>query len=266
VWNLLSNAIKFTPKGGRVQVALQRVHSHLEIAVSDTGEGIPPAFVAHAFDRFRQADASTTRHQGGLGLGLAIVKQLVELHGGTARVSSDGLGLGSTFTITLPISAIRSSDGDGDGAVDHRHPSVAGPLSRVSIDASVRIAGVKVLVVDDEPDARALVQRLLQECKATVTTAGSASQALGCVMDDCPDVIVSDIGMPGQDGYAFIRQVRALGAGRGGNTPALALTAYARTEDRMRAVMAGFNMHISKPVEPAELITMVASLAGRTAP
>ncbi|MDB5328486.1 MAG: sensor hybrid histidine kinase [Phycisphaerales bacterium] len=263
LWNLLSNAIKFTPKGGRVQVLLERVNSHVEISVSDTGQGIKSEFLPYVFDRFRQADASTTRQHGGLGIGLALVKQLVELHGGTVRAKSLGEGAGSTFVLTLPLTILHA---EPDDAAARRHP--AHPVQPgIPHDACVRIEGIRVLVIDDEPDARALVRRLLEDCHAKVQMAGSASEALECLQTVGPfDVIVSDIGMPGEDGYSLIRRIRALSRDRGGQTPAIALTAYARSEDRMRSVIAGFQMHIPKPVEPAELITMVASLAGRTNP
>jgi CheY-like chemotaxis protein len=210
------------------------------------------------FDRFRQADATTTRRHGGLGLGLAIVKQLVELHGGGIRAKSGGVGMGSTFIVSLPLTVIHA-DSEAVPAAGRRHP-VAGPVPRMG-DACARIAGLRVLVVDDEPDARALVKRFLTDCDAVVTTAGSAREALDLLRAERPDVLVSDIGMPDEDGYTLIQRVRALGPEEGGETPGIALTAYARAEDRMRAVMAGFQHHVVKPVEPAELITMVASLA-----
>jgi len=260
-WNLLTNAIKFTPKGGRVQVLLERVNSHLEVSVIDTGEGIKPEFLPHVFDRFKQADASTTRRHGGLGLGLSIVKQLVELHGGDIRAKSPGVGHGATFTVSLPLTVVHP---ELAAEPERRHP-VARSENGVPVDACLSLKGLKVLVVDDEPDARELIKRLLERCDAVVTTAASAAEAFGRLQAERPDVLVSDIGMPVEDGYALIRRVRALGAELGGNVPAVALTAYARSEDRMRAVLAGYQMHVAKPVEPAELITMVASLAGRTA-
>jgi PAS domain S-box-containing protein len=259
-WNLLTNAIKFTPRGGRIQVLLERVNSHLQVSVSDTGEGISPEFLPHVFDRFRQADASTTRKHGGLGLGLSIVKQLVELHGGAIRVKSGGTGLGSTFIVDLPLAAVHAAR-DSDAA--ERHPRAPSSGSTGMYDPCVQLAGVRILVVDDEPDARAMLRRVLVDCDAVVTTAGSAAEALKCVIDEKFDAVVSDIGMPGEDGYSLIRQIRALPADQGGQTPAVALTAYARAEDRVKAVMAGFQHHIAKPVEPAELIAMVASLTGR---
>jgi CheY-like chemotaxis protein len=260
-WNLLSNAIKFTPRGGRVQVLLERVDSQLEIAIADTGEGITAEFLPHVFDRFRQSDASTTRRHGGLGLGLAIVKQLVELHGGTVRAKSAGLGQGATFTISLPVLIVNA---EPEPAEERHHPGV--DTLPLRPDMCADIAGVKVLVVDDEPDARGLAKRLLEDCKAVVTVAGSAKEAMERLPFDRPDVLISDVGMPDMDGYELIRQVRALPPEQGGTTPAIALTAYARSEDRMKAIMAGFQHHVAKPVEPAELITMVASLVRKNGP
>ncbi len=261
-WNLLNNAIKFTPRGGRVLVLLERVNSHVEVSVIDTGEGIRPEFLPMVFDRFRQADASTTRRHGGLGLGLAIVKQLVELHGGSVRAKSAGEGQGSTFVVMLPVVALHTEAGH-DG--ERRHPRSESAPSSLDWQGNPKFTGLKVLVVDDEPDARALVKRLLEECEATVRMAGSAQEAFDLLRMDFPDILVSDIGMPGEDGYSLIRRVRALEEELNlpGRIPAVALTAYARAEDRMKAIRAGFQMHLSKPVEPAELITIVASLSGR---
>jgi signal transduction histidine kinase/CheY-like chemotaxis protein len=256
VWNLLSNAVKFTPKGGQVQVLLERVNSHVEISVIDTGMGIRPEFLPQVFDRFRQADSTTTRRHGGLGLGLAIVKQLVELHGGTVRAKSPGEGQGSTFTVTLPITVIHP-----DRPVPEKaRPKQAEPPEDLCKDGT--LAGVKVLVLDDEPDARQLIRRVLTECEAEVSLASSAAEALDLVERFRPDVIVSDVGMPEQDGYEFIRQVRATRSSR--SLPAAALTAFARAEDRRQAMLAGFQTHVAKPVDPAELVAVVASLAGRT--
>ena len=257
-WNLLSNAVKFTPKGGLVRLLLERVNSHLEVSVSDSGEGINPQFLPYVFDRFRQSDASTTRQHGGLGLGLAIAKQLIELHGGSIRAKSPGLGQGAHFTVSLPLIAVH----ERDGSSPRPHPPPANLQADVVPCAD--IAGLKVLVVDDEPDARALIRALLEECQVRVVVAGTAAEGLDLLRENRPDVLVSDIGMPGQDGYELIRQVRRLGLQDGGATPAVALTAYARSEDRMKAVMAGFQHHVSKPVEPNELITMIASLAQRS--
>jgi CheY-like chemotaxis protein/nitrogen-specific signal transduction histidine kinase len=256
VWNLLSNAIKFTPRGGRVDVLLQRVNSQLEITISDSGQGIKPDFLPHVFERFRQADSSTTRMYGGLGLGLAIVKQLVELHGGTVSATSEGEGLGATFTVSLPVAPIRSS------SQKREHPTT--PTHTLSDCHGVDIAGIKVLIVDDEPDARDIIERMLVECEAEVMTAASAAEGVEKVKSLRPDLILSDIGMPGEDGYDFIRRVRRLPASEGGRTPAGALTAFARTEDRTRAMIAGYQIHIPKPIEPQELLAAVASLAGRT--
>jgi len=259
MWNLLSNAMKFTPREGRVQVLLERVNSHLEISVSDTGEGIRQEFLPFVFDRFRQADASTTRRHGGLGLGLAIVKQLVELHGGSVRVKSAGEGKGSTFIVALPLSVVHPQP---EPESERRHPRAVPGFTGIP-DNCVEITGVRVLVVDDEPDARALVKRLLEDCHALVTAAASVSEAIEFVQAGEFDVLVSDIGMPGEDGYALIKKVRALAPGRGGKIPAIALTAYARGEDRVKAIAAGFQLHVTKPVEPVELVTMVASAARR---
>jgi PAS domain S-box-containing protein len=262
-WNLLTNGVKFTPKGGRVQVVLRRVNSHVEVSVADTGEGIRAEFLPYVFDRFRQADASTTRRHGGLGLGLAIVKQLVEMHGGGVRAESAGPGCGSTFTVVLPLTVVHPPPGSSDA--DRRPARADVPPADLEPDACARLKGVSVLVVDDEPDARALVRRLLEDCDVHVRVAASAAEALDALRSaPPPDVLVSDIGMPGEDGYSLIRRVRELDPRQGGTVPAVALTAYARAEDRIKAIQAGFQMHVVKPVEPAELITVVASLAGRT--
>ena len=257
-WNLLSNAVKFTPRDGVIQILLERVNSHLEVSVIDSGEGIDPEFLPHVFDRFRQADATTTRRHGGLGLGLAIVRQLVELHGGSVRAKSPGPGGGSTFVVALPLTVIHP---DPESVVHRRHPTTA--TVPTSAEACVEIAGLKVVVVDDEPDARGLLQRLLEDCDAEVVVAATANEAIDLVKRHRPDVLVSDIGMPGEDGYSLIRRLRQLAADEGGATPAVALTAYARADDRINVVLAGFQHHLSKPVEPAELIAIVASLARR---
>ncbi len=254
IWNLLSNAVKFTPKRGRIQLTVGRVNSHIEITVTDSGPGISPEFLPHVFERFRQADASTTRKYGGLGLGLAIVKQLVELHGGTVRAESQGEGAGATFIVSLPFGVLRDH-------IDRQHPTT-GRIAVVRDE--VDLTGIKVLVIDDEPDTRDLVKWVLLGSKAEVVTGASADEALERVQLHRPDVIVSDIGIPERDGYQLIRDVRALPASRGGQTPAIALTAFARSEDRTRALLAGYQLHLSKPVEPKELIATVASLVGRT--
>ena len=257
VWNLLSNAIKFTPKAGRVQVVLQRVESHIEIHVADSGMGIKPAFLAHVFDRFRQADASTTRSFGGLGLGLAIVKQLVEMHGGTVSATSDGEGCGATFSVRLPLVAVHSGKHDARRV----YPSML--LREAKEFPVVDLSGVSILVVDDEADGRDLVKRVLEGCGAQVFTAGAADEALALLERERPQLLVSDIGMPLVDGFELLRRIRALGPSRGGALPAIALTAFAHAEDRAQALHAGFVVHVSKPVEPFELIATVASVAGR---
>ena len=252
VWNLLSNAIKFTPKGGSVRIVLLRVDSHVEIQVSDTGVGIDRDFLPYVFDRFRQYDASSTRRHGGIGLGLAIVKHLVELHGGSVTVQSPGVGQGATFTVALPV-AHRA-------VVERTEPAP----EKDAVPHVGALAGVKVLVVDDEADARDLIKHILQASGASVETADSGQEALDTIGQVCPDVLVSDIGMPEIDGYELLRRVRRLDAAGGGRTPAVALTAFARTEDRTRALLSGFLVHVSKPVEPEELVATVASVAGRT--
>jgi PAS domain S-box-containing protein len=258
LWNLLSNAVKFTPRGGRIELRAERVESHLQISVADTGQGIKPEFLPYVFDRFRQADASITRRHGGLGLGLSIVKQLVEMHGGSIYAQSAGPGLGSTFVVLLPPTTVQ----EPLELPDPSHPSrqASGLVGLVNLN--VDLTGVHVLVVDDEPDARALVKRLLEDSHAAVTTAGSAEEALKLLQDTKFDVLVSDIGMPNEDGYALIRRVRSLGKPNS-EIPAIALTAYARAEDRVKAISASFQMHVTKPVEPVELITMVAGAAGK---
>jgi CheY-like chemotaxis protein len=228
------------------------VDSHVELSVADTGEGIEPAFLPFLFDRFSQADASTTRKHGGLGLGLSIVKTLVELHGGTIRADSAGQGRGATFIIELPIRAAKAEEEDP--------PRLLSGRSSIVFDGNHKLSGVKVLVVDDEPDSRSLVNRFLTDAKATTALAGSAAEAHSLLRDFAADVIISDIGMPEQDGYEFIRQRRDIGD----KTPALALTAFARAEDRIRSIEAGFQTHLRKPVEPAVLVAVVASLTGRS--
>jgi PAS domain S-box-containing protein len=258
LWNLVNNAIKFTRAGGRVEVSLARVNSHVEIRVKDTGEGIGPEFLPYVFDRFRQADASTTRRHGGLGLGLAIVRQLAELHGGSVRAESDGLGLGTTFIVSLPLSANLLEAA--------RVPERRAPVTREPVlppDACDDLAGVRVIVIDDEVDARQLLKRLLEDCGAQVEAVEYTDDVVRHVQSGKFDVLVSDIGMPGEDGYSLIRRVRKLGAHSHGDIPAIALTAYARAEDRRKALAAGFQMHISKPVDPSEIIGLVAAAAGR---
>lgn len=254
VWNLLNNAVKFTPKGGSVDVVVQRVSSQLEVRVHDSGIGISPAFLPHLFERFRQADSSTTRKYGGLGLGLSIVKQLVELHGGSVTADSEGEGRGATFTVSLPVRAVREPTPSS-----REHPTTSrSPLVR---PPEVSLAGIKVLVIDDETDARDLAKSVLTDAGAEVMTAASADAGLALVKSRRPDAIVSDIGMPDRDGYDFIRDVRSLSTAEGGRTPAVALTAFARSEDRTRAMLAGYQVHVSKPIEPQELVATIKSLA-----
>ena len=255
VWNLLSNAIKFTPRAGRIEILLERAEGQIEISVADSGIGIKPEHFASIFERFRQAETSLAREHGGLGLGLAIVKQLVQLHGGTVRVSSAGEGRGATFVVRLPPIAAGAQTGSFLDAASTIVPA-AFKLSDLS--------GVKVLVVDDQADSRELVKRVLSECDAEVFAAGSAEEALRLVELEQPHVLLSDIGMPGVDGYELLRRVRALENVHGRRMPAIALTAFARSEDRTQALRAGFLVHVSKPVEPSELVATVASVAGRT--
>jgi PAS domain S-box-containing protein len=255
-WNLLSNAIKFTSKNGKVQVLLERVNSHVEVSVIDTGEGITPEFLPYVFDRFRQGDASTTRRHGGLGLGLAIVKQLVELHGGNIRVQSAGIGRGATFTLNLPLIALHI-----DPVNERRHPRA--PLHPSEPLPEVSLTNLHVLVVDDDGDARDLLQRLLQMAGATVSMASSASEAMERILAERPDILVCDIGMPGEDGYTFIRRLRSIDETQGSALPAVALSAYARSNDRTKAIRSGFQNHLAKPVEPAELLAVISSLANR---
>jgi len=252
VWNLLSNAIKFTPRGGNVQVSLERVNSQIEIVVADNGEGIQPDFLPHIFERFRQQDSSTTRRHAGLGLGLSIARQLVELHGGTIRATSAGQGRGATFTVMLPLPAMR----------EEAEPP--GSLPASSGNDAICLSGIRVLVVDDEPDARELIRQVLRDHDADVVTAASPQEAMVMLIRERPTVLVSDIGMPDADGYDLMRSIRALSAQDGGETPAVALTAFARSEDRTRAMLAGYQVHISKPFEPRELVATLASLVGRT--
>jgi len=256
VWNLLSNAVKFTPKGGRVEVRLEVIDSRVQIRVSDTGQGISPEFLPYVFERFRQADSTTTRSHGGLGLGLAIVRHLVELQGGTVHVESPGIGQGATFIVNLPIRAVRLAASETESV----QPMLRNEVPTLS---PAILNGLRVLVVDDEADARELLTTLLGQYGAEVIAVGTASSALETLQRLKPNVLVSDIGMPGEDGYALMRKVRLLDAEQGGQIPAVALTAYARAEDRINALGAGFQLHIAKPVNPEELAAVVANLAGR---
>jgi signal transduction histidine kinase/CheY-like chemotaxis protein len=253
IWNLLTNAIKFTGSGGLVVVSLRRIGAELEIAVRDTGQGIAPGFLPHVFERFRQADSSNTRQHAGLGLGLAIVKELVEMHGGTVRAESAGAGLGSTFTVSLPAVAPVGEEAPLKGASGYTpYPAIRTP--------EAALAGLKLMLVDDESDARDLVEDILRGAGARVVSAGSAREALLKFAQAQPDVLLSDIGMPDENGYDLIRQVRTLPIESGGGVPAIALTAFARPEDRSRALAAGYQLHLAKPVEQAELLAAVSSL------
>jgi len=276
VWNLLANAIKFTPRGGRVEVRLQEGEAWAQIQVSDTGEGISAEFLPYVFERFLQADSTSTRSYGGLGLGLAIVRYLVELHGGTVQAASPGEGQGATFTVYLPLMVSAKGQDSGPGIA-----SLAGTPTRETPEslrsessrhthpgdsASQTLAGLRVLVVDDEVDTLELLKLVFQQYGGQVILAQSAAEAIAAVARERPDVLVSDISMPGEDGYSLIQKVRALSSAQGGQTPAIALTAYARVEDCQRALAAGFQMHVAKPVNPDELVATVAKLAGcRTA-
>ncbi len=250
-WNLLTNAVKFTPQDGRIEVLLQRANSHLEVSVTDTGCGISSDFLPHVFDRFRQADASVTRRQGGLGLGLAIVKHLVELHGGTVAARSPGTDQGATFEVVLPIATVRDDGHPGIVLEDHKPMEVIVPT----------LQGIAVLVVDDDADSRTLVAKTLQKAGAAVRTAPSVEEGLKRIDEALPDVLISDIGMPGKSGYDFIEALRERPLEGGGKIPAAALTAYTRVEDRVRALCAGFQILLPKPVDAAELIAAVNSLS-----
>jgi len=254
VWNLLSNAVKFTPKGGRVQVFIERRDSSVEITVADTGPGISPDFLPHIFERFRQAEGTLTRRAGGLGLGLSIVKQLVEMHGGTVNAFSAGVGKGTTMTVRLPLSVALRREVAVPPGLQHAHEGIQCPPE---------LAGLRVLIVDDEQDTRELLRTILEGCNVRVSTAATVDECLERLKEERPDVLVSDIGMPGEDGYSLIARLRALPPTEGGRTPAIALTAYARVEDRTRVLLAGFHSHVPKPVEPVELLVVLASLSGR---
>ena len=256
-WNLLSNAIKFTPKQGRVQVSLERVNSHVEVRVADTGQGMPADLLPFVFDRFRQGDGSTQRRHGGLGLGLSLVKHLVEMHGGSVVAQSSGPGEGSTFVVSLPVQISPRDQSD-----QQVHPVADGKPVRSSI--APPIDDVRVLIVDDEADARSLATRILEQHGVEIHAASGAEEALEVLKRVRPDVIVSDVGMPGVDGYQFMRMVRALSDAEGGRTPAVAATAFARSEDRTKALLSGYQAHLAKPVDANELLAIVAALTGRT--
>jgi signal transduction histidine kinase len=251
IWNLLSNAVKFTPHGGKISLSVDQTGSDARVTVKDTGQGVDPEFLPRVFDRFRQADSSTTRSFGGLGLGLAIVRHLVELHGGTVSAQSDGVGKGAMFSATFPLLADRTA------------PASVAQVQEISPADGYSLEGLRVLLVDDEPEARQIISTVITRTGAEVKTCNSAHEALAKLSEWKPDVILSDIAMPDQDGYSFIRQVRSLPRDKGGDTPAAALTAYARDIDRRQALAAGYQMHIAKPIGASQLVTMIARLAGR---
>jgi signal transduction histidine kinase/ActR/RegA family two-component response regulator len=256
VWNLLSNAVKFAPNGGRVEVRLKRADSRVEIIVADNGQGIKPQFLPYVFERFRQEDGGANRQQGGLGLGLAIVRHIVELHGGTVRVASEGLGKGATFTVALP-----SAQGRAMSPSELRDNPEGGILE---LPNPPSLVGMRALFVDDEADAREIITMMLAERGAEVRTVASATEALAACDEWRPEILIADIGMPGEDGYTLMKKLRALEKSRGGHIPAIALTAYARREDRLRALAVGYERYVPKPIEPGELLAAVASLANRT--
>jgi CheY-like chemotaxis protein len=252
VWNLASNGVKFTPKGGRLEVRLRQDESHVELSITDSGRGISPEFLPHVFERFRQADSTSTRRFGGLGLGLAIVRHLVELHGGTVSASSAGLDQGATFTVRLPVLSEEGAPrrADGEKGAEQEGPALVR-----------RLSGLRVAVVDDESDVRDFLSTSLREEGADVTSLSTADEAIEALRRHPPHVLVSDIALPGEDGYTLIRRVRALPPEQGGLTPAVALTASARGEDASRMLAAGYQIHLPKPVEPGRLAQVVARLA-----
>jgi PAS domain S-box-containing protein len=258
VWNLVSNAIKFTPRGGQVRVKVAREHSHSTIVVEDNGAGMPPELIPRIFERFLQGDSTSSRFHGGLGLGLAIVRHIVELHGGTVEASSRGPGLGSAFKVKLPVTAVWSA---GAGLGEPGRPRAGDETGAFP----ATLEGLTVLVVDDDQDSRELIRAVLQQRGARVVGTASTDEALKLLRAENADVLLSDVEMPGEDGYALIQKVRALPPEDGGRVPAAALTAYARREDRVKTLLAGYQIHLAKPVEPEELVTAVASLGGRTA-
>jgi CheY-like chemotaxis protein len=258
VWNLLSNAIKFTPSGGRVTVRLRKSGGQVDLTVEDNGPGIDPEFLPHVFDRFRQFDSSASRRHGGLGLGLAIVRSLTELHGGTVSASNGAHG-GALLSVKLPLMPA----GLADENLDSARPGIGGRDEPTWLDGAPSLHGVKVLVVEDEPDGRDVIRALLERCGAEVLVAGSGAEALPMIGRERPHVLVCDVGMPYEDGYSLVQRVRALPADSGGLTPAAALTAFAGEEDRLRALKAGFQVHLPKPVEPAVLANVIATLSGR---
>jgi len=255
-WNLLSNAVKFTPMGGRVQIRSRQINSHVEVVVTDNGKGIDRNLLPLIFERFRQGDSSTAREHGGLGLGLAIVRHLVELHGGVVTARSQGEGKGAEFIVEIPVSIADSVALQDDGRVSLGAGSAA-------LTPMPSLDGLRILVVDDDPDAREVISTILSQTGGEVATASSAAQAIDLVDRWVPNVLISDIGMPGEDGYQLIRKLRARSADKSTQIPAIALTAFTRSQDRLRALSAGYQTHVAKPIEPLELVTVIASLTQR---
>jgi len=255
IWNLLSNSIKFTQRGGVVSIKLGCTGPTVRLTVADTGEGISPEFLPYVFDRFRQAEGSISRKQGGLGLGLAVVRHLVELHGGGISAESSGLGEGSVFTVELPLAEERR---DPARAEERREVE-----RRRSRKGSIRLDGMHVLLVEDDDDSRKLLGAMLKRYGVRVTSTKSVAEALSVFATDVPDLLISDIGMPDEDGYELIRKLRALPPEKGGQIPAIALTGYASRKDRERALATGYNQHMAKPIEQADMIAAIAALIGR---
>jgi CheY-like chemotaxis protein len=256
VWNLVANAVKFTPKGGRVQVRLERVNSHIEVTVSDTGIGIRSDFLPFVFERFRQAEAGTTRKTGGLGLGLSIVRNIVEMHGGSVQAASAGEGKGATFRIRLPLMIVHPET--VEPRREHPRTERSAPVTALG-----DLSGVRVVAVDDEEDALTLLRVVLETAGAEVTTVSSSKAALGKIAEVKPHVLILDLGMPEMDGFELIRQIRSAADPAVRDIPAAALTAFARSEDRTKALRSGFEMHLAKPIDPGELAASVATLVRR---
>ena len=251
VWNLLSNAIKFTPKGGRVQMVLERVNSHIEIRISDNGRGIKPDFLPFIFERFSQAETGTTRLQGGLGMGLAISKAIVELHGGNITAFSEGEGKGSTFTVNIPVMPVNKQP----ASIERVHPSRG--WTEISLECPPEISGLKVLVVDDDADTCEMIRFVLEQCGGVVTTVADAESAIEAFQATRPTIMISDIGLPEVDGYELLRRIRDEERQTGRKTPAVALTAFARIEDRVKALAAGYQMHVARAAHPAEAFPLL---------
>ena len=258
VWNLLTNAVKFTPKGGHVQIRLERVNSNVEISVSDTGKGISPEFLPYVFDRFRQADYLTTRRYGGLGLGLAITRHIVELHGGTVRAESPGENMGATFTVSLPVMIVHRKDDSALSTTGNPSPS---EVKNAAFSRARQLKGFRVLVIDDEADSRDLLVTVLDLYGAQVSAAATVAEAVEKFESAKPDLVISDIGMPREDGFSLIKKLKAFNETRKRKIPAIALTAYTSQSDRLKILSAGFQMHLAKPIDPEELIVVIANLA-----